>query len=324
MITDTGTTLRCIRAFSSEINQLLCSLNSAKTFVASTTNQIKIYDLDKFAKKSQFLFRNDLRIKFVRCVPHDDKVLAILQNDMICILSDMNALKLIRHYDPLRAREKFLRKSNHKIEMLTYEYDDMSDDEDKIIKSVTRDYQNGIITDVSFHPDGNAFCVAFMNSDSVSVHSASMWDCRRVIAYPDFYVKQCQFFSHRDEFRKSNILLSLTSNNDLMLTCLDELNSKMLIEMKNVLRFILSSNGRMLTVLQHSGEIFVYNFEKYVNNVKAMSSKRIIANKSGNGNAIGASKKHESASKNNDNQHRCNVKHKEFQMKVICISIYFF
>jgi WD40 repeat protein len=126
--TDSGRTLRCIRALSSEINQLLCcSLSSAhasKTFLVSTTNQIKIYEYDKFTRKSEFSFRNEMRIKFVKWMPCDDKVLAILRNDTICVFSDGISLKPIRRYDPLKAREKFLRKSSQRIEMMKYVADD--------------------------------------------------------------------------------------------------------------------------------------------------------------------------------------------------------
>jgi WD40 repeat protein len=126
--TDSGRVLRCIRAMSSEINQLLCcSLNSAhatKTFLVSTTNQIKIYEYDKFTRKSEFSFGNEMRIKFVKWMPCDDKVLAILRNDIICVFGDGNSLKPIRRYDPLKAREKFLRKSNQRVEMMKYVDDD--------------------------------------------------------------------------------------------------------------------------------------------------------------------------------------------------------
>lgn len=257
----------------------MCSLNSEKTFVASTTNQIKIYDYDKFTKKSEFTIRNDLRIKFVRWIPHDDKLLAILHTDTVYILSiicDSTILKLIRHYEPLKAREKFLRKSNNKIEMLNYVCgypaaavaadDDSGDDvEDKIIKSVIQDYQDGYITDVSFHPNGNVFCVSF--SDNVLMMcSAMLWDVRRVCAYPDFHIKQCQFVSYLNGSKSTNMLLTRTSNDDqMMLTCMTDLNSRMLIDMNNVSCFVLATNGKLLINLQHTGDVLIYNLENHLN-----------------------------------------------------------
>lgn len=295
--TDSGRTLRCIRAFSNEINQLLCSLNSTKTFVASTTNQIKIYEYDKFTKKSEFSFRNDLRIKFVKWMPHDDKLLVILNTDIICILSiicDTNALKLIRHYEPLKAREKFLRKSNNKIEMLNYVCDDYTtrtddDDEDKIIKSVIQDYQNGIITDVTFHSNGNTFCVTF-SDNSIMLCSAMLWDVRRVYAYPDFHIKSCQFVSsylngtNSSHNNSKMLLLTLTSNDDqMMLTCLGDLNSRMLIDMNNVSSFVLSTNGKLLINLHHTGDILAYNLENHLN---ALSERTIVTDTKVNHNAF--------------------------------------
>lgn len=135
---DNGRVIRCIRAFSNKINQLLCcSLSSShgmKTFLASTTNQIKIYEYDKFTRKSEFSFRNEMRIKFIKWMPFDDKVLAILQNDTICVFGcDGSMLKPIRRYDPLKAREKFLRKSNHRVEMLKYVGDKNNDHNDVVV-----------------------------------------------------------------------------------------------------------------------------------------------------------------------------------------------
>ncbi|KAG5680817.1 hypothetical protein PVAND_010302 [Polypedilum vanderplanki] len=249
---NSGKTVRCIRAFADEINQLLCSLSNIKTVVASTSRHIKIYEYDKFVKKFEFSFPNEMRIKFIKLVPHDSKLLVILQNDTICILND--ALKLIRHFDPLRERKRFLRKTHHKIEMMNYVKDiddDITttattmtksssgivgdDDDDKIIKSVTRDYQNGVVTDITFDSNGNFFVVAFSDNNSIMLCSAMMWDVRRVIAYPDFYIKQCQFVSYSSSLRSnSNLLLTLTSNGNLMLVCMSDLNSQMLIDMNNV------------------------------------------------------------------------------------------
>lgn len=258
-------------------------MNSLQTIVASTTNQIKIYENDKFTKKSEFSLRTDLRIKFIKCVPHDDKLLVILHNDTICILSGGDALKLIRHYEPLRERERFLRKSQHKIETLTYIKDNDSDmtecshddsgdgDDDKLIKSVTRDYQNGIVSDVTFDSNGNNFVVAFSDNNSVMLCSAMMWDVRRVIAYPDFYTQQLAFVPHsnsngNNKKSNSNLLLALTSNGNLMLTSFDDLNSRMLIDMNNVFRFVLSPNGRLLINLQ-LGDLLVYNLENHLNSL---------------------------------------------------------
>ncbi|CAG9804612.1 unnamed protein product [Chironomus riparius] len=228
-------------------------------------------------------------------MPHDDKLLVILHTDIICILSvicEANALKLIRHYEPLKAREKFLRKSNNKIEMLNYVCDEssMADDDDKIIKSVIQDYQNGIITDVSFHSNGYAFCVTFLDN-TIMLCSAMLWDVRRVFAYPDFHIKQCQFISYwngnnnisSNNYNSSNVLLTLTSNNDqMMLTSLSDLNSRMLIDMHNVVSFVLSTNGKLLINLHHSGDLLVYNLE---NHLSALN-KKIVTDTKVNHNAF--------------------------------------
>lgn len=139
---------------------------------------------------------------------------------------------------------------------------------ERIIKSVTRDYQNGIIADISFHSNGcngSSAVIALMDNTIILI-STTMWDVRRVIAYPDFYIKQCQFIAHMEGV---NVLLARTSNEELMLTCMNghDLNSRMLIDMNNLNSFVLSANGRLLVNVQQSGELLVYNLENHLNDL---------------------------------------------------------
>lgn len=265
---DCGTTLRCIKASASPINQLLFLSSEPKAFVASSANQIKIYDLDSFVRKNEFSPGDDARINSVKIVPHDDRLFVVLHTDIICILS--NSLKLIRRFEPLKVRQKYLQKSNQKMERVNYihepadDVDDNDADVDKLIKSVTRDYQNGIVQSVSFAPNGSSFCVSFLDN-SLMLCSTTMWDVRRVIKFPDFYIKQCDFITSSHDRHSPSWLLTLTSNDDLMLVSLRNLNSKMLIEMNNSTGFVLSANERVLLNIQLSGEILAYDLDDCVN-----------------------------------------------------------
>lgn len=268
LVADSGTTLRCIKASSSAINLILLPFADPKTFVVSSSNQIKIYDLESFVKKCEFTPRDDARIVLVKMIPHDNRLFVVLHNNVVCILT--NSLKLVRHFDPLKARQKYLQKSNQKMERLNY-IDNPADDEnddtdvDKLIKSVTRDFQNGIVVDVSFSQNGNSFCMSFLDS-CVMFCSTSMWDVKRVIKFPDFYIKQCDFIPSTHEYNP-NMLLTATSNDDLMLTSLKDLNSKLLNDMNNSLSFALSSNGKLLLNIQQSGEVLVYNLDHRLNSI---------------------------------------------------------
>lgn len=277
VFSDSGTTLRCIKAFSNPINQLLFPFSDAKTFVASSSSQIKIYDLESFVKKCEFTPRDDARITLVKIIPHDDKLFVVLHNNIICILT--NALKLIRHFDPLKARQKFLQKSNQKMEKLNYIHDpaDADDDDndaavDNLIKSITRDYQNGIVQSVSFSHNGNSFCVSFLDN-IMMLCSTSMWDVRRVIKFPEFYIKQCDFVTSSHDYNPT-MLLALTSNNDLMLMSLKDMNSKMLTSMNNSASFSVSSNGKLLMNIQKAGDVLVYNMDNCVNAVADVDLKK--------------------------------------------------
>jgi hypothetical protein len=268
---DSGRTIRCIKAFSSAVNQLQLSSADPRTFVATSTNQIKIYDLESFVRKCEFTAKDDARITRTRMIPHDDRMFVVLNTNTICILS--NALRVIRHFEPLKARRKFMQKSNQQMEKLNYIYEpaDEHDDEadvDKLIKSVTRDYLNGFVVDVSFTHNGNSFCVSFLDN-SLMFCSTSMWHVKRVIKFPDFYAKQCDFITSSCDDYNPDMLLTSTSNDDLMLMSLKDLNSKMLIDMNNSSSFALSKNGRVLYNVLQSGEILVYNLEQCLHKAAA-------------------------------------------------------
>jgi hypothetical protein len=255
--------------------------------VASSNNQIKIYEFENFRKKFDYTKEhNNVKISFIKLIPTNDescKVLVILQNDIICILS--NSLRLIRHYDPLKARSKFLQRFPRKIEKLNYnditlhhppdELFNANDEKNEIkatngnkvdnliIKSMTRDYSSGSLTDVSISNDGNHLIVSFLDN-FIMLCSTSLWDVRKLIKYPDgIHIKQCDFIPYTSSLEQSNkTLLTLASNDDLMLMSLRDLNAKTLINMNNSSNYTLATNGKILLNIQNSGELLVFNMEQ--------------------------------------------------------------
>lgn len=231
--------------------------------MASSSNQIKIYGTASFVKTCEFRPKDEATIVLLKLIPHVDRLFSVMNNNIVCILTT-TALKLIRHFEPLKARQKYLQKSNQKMEKLNYIYNSHDDDDvDKLIKTVTRSCMNGIIVDVSFVPSGSSFCVSFIDN-SMMFCSTTMWDVRRVIKFPDFYVKQCEFIIPPHE-NKPTLLLTSTSKDDLMLINLDELNSKIFNETQRSVGFEMSSNGKILLDIQQTGEIFAYNVDHCLN-----------------------------------------------------------
>lgn len=286
-------------------------------FVASSSNQIKIYDFESFSRRAEYSPRDDARIVTIKLIPNDDRVLVILHTSIICVLT--SALKLIRHFDPVKARHKFVQRSPQGAERLNYTSEALgkpadTDDVDKLIKTVTRDYQNGLVMDVAVSLNGNSFCVCFADS-SLMLCSTSMWDVRRVITFPDFYIKQCDFITTTGEYNPAS-LLTATSNDELMLISLKDLNSKMLINMNNSSAFAISPNGLILLNVQRSGEVLVYSLDNCLNESGDMSC--LGANKGEKTSAEGDVKciKHSSGKE-------WNVELDEIQMKVIAGSIAF-
>lgn len=283
-------------------------------FVASSSNQIKIYDYESFAKRAEYTPKDDARIVAIKLIPNDDRMLVILHTNIICVLT--STLKLIRHFDPIKARHKFVQRSPHKSERLNYISEALGeaagrDDVDKLIKTVTRDYQNGLVMDIAVTHNGNSFCVCFADS-SLMFCSTSMWDVRRVITFPDFYIKQCDFITTSGEYNPTS-LVTATSNDELMLISLKDLNSKMLIDMNNSSAFAISPNRLILLSVQQSGEILMYNMDDCLNGSGDMGC--LDANKGGKTSA----KSDVKCTKPSGNE--WNFELERIQMKVISDSI---
>lgn len=249
-----------------------------RTLVVSSSNHIKIYDYENFRKKFDYARdNNESKISFIKTVPSDEtgRIAVILRNNVICILS--SSLKLIRHYEPLKARNKYVQRFHQKVEKLNYsesppdeivsrrDNTELKSNADNLIKTVTRDYSNGLVTDLSFSSDGSHLVVSFL--DNFIMLCSTLWDVRKLIKYPDgLGVRQCDFIpfvtmEHHNE-ATNKLLLTLTSNDELMLMSFADLNAKTLDYMNNSTNYALASNGKMLLNIQHSGEILVYNMEE--------------------------------------------------------------
>lgn len=278
LFSDSGIVQRCIKAFLDPINQIVFSTSSQdpRTLVVSSCNQIKIYDYESFRKKFEHArSNNESRISFIKMIPGDEsgRLMSVLRNNVVCILS--SSLKLIRHYDLLKERQKYAHRYPQKVEKLNYSKSEpdarqksakLKSNADKLIKTVTRDYSNGLVTDLSFSSDGSYLVVSFLDGFTM-LCSRGMWDVRQLIKYPDgLGTRKCDFIpflpadSHNGTTNK--LLLTLTSNDELMVMSFVSFNAKTLDLMDNSLNYVLATNGRMLLNIQHSGEILVYNMEK--------------------------------------------------------------
>lgn len=134
--------------------------------------------------------------------------------------------------------------------------------------------------------NGASAVIALMDNTIILI-STTMWDVRRVIAYPDFYIKQCQFVPRLEG---KSVLLTRTSNDEMMLTsmngCYHDLNSRMLIDMNNMNSFVLSANGRLFLSMQQSGELLVYNLENHLNDLMIIKGSGLDGKRRNNGGAM--------------------------------------
>ena len=258
--------MRCIKAFTAEINHILFpfgSTNTATMFLASTSNQIKIYDVDKFMKKCEFTTpaskKGTITINLVKLIPHDDKLLVVLSDDSICILT--SALKVIKHVNLLKAKEKYLQKSNQNVETMDYFYDSDEVNVEKLIKNVTQDYRHGTVKDISFSENGRLLTISCLDS-TIALLSTTMWDVKKLVKFPNISIKQSEFVNNLQSNAKT--LVTLTSNDSLLMFDLDVLNVKTIIEKSNSYKFVLSLNGKILANILKSGEVFIYNLDYHL------------------------------------------------------------
>lgn len=279
--TDSGIVQRCIKAFAEPINQLLFSTFTldSRSLVVSSCNQIKIYD-ENFRKKFEYSSK-DSRIHLVKFIPGDEtgRLAVVLCSNVICILS--SSLRLIRHYDPVKARNKYVQRFRQKVEKLNYSESQpaefvrrahnvkLKSNADNVISSVTRDYSNGLVTDMSFSSDGRHLVVSFLDG-FIMLCSTSLWDVRKLIKYPDgLYARQCDFMPFAMTTEQLNettnkLLLTLTSNDELMLMSFVDLNAETLDSRNDTFNYAIAANGRLLLDVQRKGEVLVYNMESFL------------------------------------------------------------
>lgn len=279
-LADSGTIMRCIKPFTAQINHILFpfgSNNTATMFLVSTCNQIKIYDVDKFMKKCEFTTpaskKGTITINLVKLIPHDDKLLVVLSDDSICILT--STLKVIRHVNLLKAKEKYLQKSNQNVETMDYIYDSDEVNVEKLIKNVTQDFRHGTVKEVSFSENGRFLTVSCLDS-TIALLSTTMWDVKKLIKFPDISIKQSEFVNNLESNAKT--LVTLTSNDSLLMFDLDVLSVKTVIEKSSSYKFVLSPNGKFLASILKSGEVFIYNIDYHLAMLKKNFTGNLLVN----------------------------------------------
>lgn len=309
---DSGIVQRCIKAFSETINQLLFSTSSldSRSLVVSSCNQIKIYEYENFRKKFDYArAHNESRISLVKSIPSDDsgRLALMLSSNVICILS--NSLKIIRHYDPLKARNKYVQRFHQKVEQLNYSESqpdesispclrrrhcdnvEWKSNADNVIKTVTRDYSNELVTDISFTSDGRHLVVSFLDG-FIMLCSTSLWDVRKLIKYPNgLFARRCDFipFTAVDGHQKNatttnKLLLTLTSHDELMLMSFADLNARTLDNMNDLSNYTIALNGRLMLNVKETGEVLVFDMEKCLQQTTFCEDKATVTEKNINSN----------------------------------------
>lgn len=107
---------------SSPVIQIL--LPTLGTFVAASSSEVKLYDLERFVRKNQHLINSKVGavINFVELIPGDDKIVVCLSDNSINVLT--STLKVVKTFLPLKLKEKFLLKASNKVRIVIYQAGD--------------------------------------------------------------------------------------------------------------------------------------------------------------------------------------------------------
>lgn len=253
-------------------------------FLVATNTGIKIYDSEYSAMAStttspapnQNQNQNsnlnqklsERTINVIKLMPNDDKFVICLSDDSINICAvngnQNHGLKIIKEFFPLKLREKYLTKSN-KIEILEqfdgtendYDIADESENVEKLIRAVTQDYRMGLISDIAFNQSGNEFLMSCWDC-TITVFSASLWQVKKIIKFPNISIRQFEFLPTQEHQKP---VMSLSSDNSLFIFDPNQVHSKVFISKFNSYKFAVSENGKILSNIVESGEIFVYNLD---------------------------------------------------------------
>lgn len=247
----------------------------------------------------------------MKTIPGDDsgRLALMLSSNVICILS--SSLKIIRHYDPLKARNKYVQRFHQKVEQLNYSESqpdesispclrrrrhrdnaEWKSNADNVIKTVTRDYSNELVTDMSFTSNGRHLVVSFLDG-FIMLCSTSLWDVRKLIKYPNgLFARQCDFipFTMVDGHQKNattttnKLLLTLTSHDELMLMSFADLNARTLDNMNDLSNYTIALNGRLMLNVKQTGEVLVFDMEKCLQKTTFCEDKAAVTEKNINSN----------------------------------------
>ena len=114
--------MRSLKALSSPVIQIL--LPTLGTFVAASSSEVKLYDLERFVRKNQHVINLKVGavINFVELIPGDDKIVVCLSDNSINVLT--STLKVVKTFLPLKLKEKFLLKASNKVKIVIYQAGD--------------------------------------------------------------------------------------------------------------------------------------------------------------------------------------------------------
>jgi hypothetical protein len=184
-----------------------------------------------------------------------------------------NALKISKQFNPLKLKEKYLLKSNKKIEIVEFFYDSDEPNEDNMIRNGSQDYRRGIISDVMFTDSGN-HCLISGFDGTLNVFATAFWEVKRIIRFQNLYLKRIEFLPQPDSSTK--LLVAQASNHSLIIFNLNSINTKLPIQNSHSYKFSLSSN--FLANVLTSGEIYVYNLDYHLALIRKSCNDALLVN----------------------------------------------
>lgn len=218
-------------------------------------------------------------IKQMAFIPASDMLYGCFTNDSIHIWANCS-FQLLRHVHPIKARDIYLKKSSKPIQLdLVSMRPTMSKPKDEsdatvaadddnsfevLLKSITKDYSSGIISAICFSDNGKSVCISTIDN-CVMLFSTDMWRIEFVLETPKVWVIMCAFvqsFKERSDKDSHCITLAMqTSIGDAVCVNVDQPTGTILVERGHTKSLSVSKNGKMIAIVQRSGEILLHSLD---------------------------------------------------------------
>lgn len=219
--------------------------------MVTTKTDAIILNLHNFQQKHRLEYpAGEFTIKQMKFFNKSDQIYSIFSNDTIHIWTHEN-FHLVKRIHPIEVRGNFLKNSKPQ----RIDLNANTDDNNILVWNLTKDYTNGLISDVCFSDEH--MCVATID-DYLMVFDTATWNLMKLIQSPGISVFHTQFFTTFDAPDKMFITV-VTMAKDTIVFDLNNLSEKLCVQAEHTLKVAITDNSALMAILLGTGEIKIFD-----------------------------------------------------------------